>query len=171
MSSISNTPGESPADFYDLSPLEASQLYQGEVLVDVPILNMPKPQGCWSLLRTVKSGKRIHDALKNGELGGTVQILDSNKSKEKWYDDVLGDYVMAVLDKKPVLVLSQTCDIQTKNFIQVAPIFEYTKTGDALDRRRSGLILPAFWLKPHPPDIPHESYADFEQIQSIHKTY
>lgn len=169
MSSSANTLGD-PEDFYDLVPLEPSQLYQGEILTDVPIFNMPKPQSCWSLLRT-RSGKRIHEALKHGELGGQVFVLDSNQSKEQWYEDGLGDYAMGVLDKRPVLVLSQTCDIQTKTFIQVAPIREYTKSGDALERLKSGLILPAFWLKPHPPEIKLDSYADFEQIQAVHKSY
>jgi len=153
-----------------MSPLEPNQLYQGEVLVDVPILNMHKPQGCWSLLRT-RSGRRIHDALKNGELGGLVHVLDSNKSKEQWYDDGLGDYVMAVLDKKPVLVLSQTCDIQTKNYIQVAPIQEHTRNDTALGTLQKGQIGSAFWLKPHLPQIPKHSYADLEQIQAVHKSY
>lgn len=171
MSSTATTPGETnPGNFYDSAPLEPNQLYQGEILSDVPIFNMPKPQSSWSLLRT-RSGKRIHEALKHGELSGQVFVLDSNQSKEQWYEDRLGDYAMGVLDKRPVLVLSQTCDIETKNFIQVAPIREYTKNGEALERLKKGLILPAFWLKPHPPEINSDSYADFEEIQAVHKTY
>jgi hypothetical protein len=171
VSSTANTPGDDgPGDFYDSSPLERDHLYQGEILVDVPILNMPKPQSCWSLLRT-RSGRRVGEALQNGNIGGPVNVLDSNQSQALWYADGLGDHVMAVLDKRPVLILNQTCDIQSKDFLQVAPIFPHGKGGEALARLKEGMIFQAFWLQPHQPEIPHDSYADFEQIQAVHKTY
>ena len=173
MSSNAITPGDAqPENHYDLSPVEANQLYQGEVLVDVPILNMPKPESCWSLLRT-RTGRRIHEALKEGGIGGLVQVLDSNKSKEQWYADGLGDYVMAILDKRPALVLSQTCDISqaSKTRILVAPIREHARAGAALDLLKAGKIGAAFWLEPHPPQLQNDSYADLEQIQTVHKSY
>ncbi len=77
---------------------------------------------------------------------------------------------MARLSKRPALVLSQTCDVQTKQFIQIAPIFPAEGTEDHLTRLREGKILSAFWLKEHPPTLT-ESYADLELIQSVHKSY
>ncbi len=110
MSSSANTPGEADLeDFYDSSPLEQNQLYQGEILANVPILTTPKPTSGWTLLRT-RSGRRVDEALEHGNLGGLVNVLNSNQSREQWYADGRGDFAMALLDKRPVLVLSQTCD-------------------------------------------------------------
>jgi len=128
VSSTATTPGEAQDDFYDATPLEPQLLYQGEILVDVPILNMPKPSR-WLLLRTARTGRRVNEALENGAVPGTVRVLDSNQSREQWYGDGLGDFAMAQLDKKPVLVLSQTCDIQNKDFIQIAPILPSRQSG------------------------------------------
>jgi hypothetical protein len=94
---------------------------------------MPKPSP-WQLLRTYRTGRRIHEALQHGSLGGTVKVLDANLSVEQWYADGLGDYAMAVLDKRPAVVLSQTCDLQSKDFVQVAPIFPAETEGTYLAR-------------------------------------
>ena len=170
MSSSANIPGEpTPDDFYDAAPLEPHLLYQGEILVGVPILNMPKPSP-WQLLRT-QSGRRVHDALEHGNLGGRIRVVDSNLSTEQWYADGLGDYAMAVLDKRPALVLSQTCDLQNKDFVQVAPIFPAQTEGTYLTRLQNWEIFSALWIKAHPPEISEESFADLELIQAIHKTY
>ncbi len=112
----------------------------------------------------------VDEALQNGSLGGTVKVLDSNQSKAEWYSATDGDFVMARLSKRPVLVLSQTCDVQTKQFIQVAPVFAADGGTDHLDRLRQGKILSAFWLKPRAPHFP-ESYADLELIQAVHRSY
>lgn len=176
MTSNATIPGEGiPDDFYDTAPLEPNQLYQGEILIDVPILYMPK-ESRWLLLRVARTGRRVLEALENGTVPGTVRVLDSNQSKELWYADGLGDYAMALLDKRPVLVLSQTCDIQNKDFIQIAPILPASLPGEEisaeeLDTLTSGQIINAFWLKPHPPDILTHSFADFTLIQAVDSGY
>jgi hypothetical protein len=97
-------------------------------------------------------------------------------SREQWYADGLGDYAMALLDKRPVLVLSQTCDVQNKDFIQVAPIFPVSTDGaeaapEDLENLKNGHIINAFWLKPHPPEIQTDSFADLTLIQAVHHSY
>ncbi len=174
MSSTATTPGEAQDDFYDATPLEPQLLYQGEILVDVPILNMPKPSR-WLLLRTARTGRRVNEALENGAVPGTVRVLDSNQSREQWYGDGLGDFAMAQLDKKPVLVLSQTCDIQNKDFIQIAPILPVAPIGEQPEENLEGLkngdVINAFWLKPHAPEIQADSFADLTLMQAIHASY
>jgi hypothetical protein len=155
-------------EFYDAAPLEPHLLYQGEILVEVPFLNMPK-ETRWLLLRT-RSGRPVDVALEQGNLGGIVRVLDSNQSRVEWYDATEGDFAMARLSKRPVLMLSQTCDVQTKEFIQIAPIFPAEGASDHLNKLRHGLMISAFWLKPNPPHLA-ESYADFELIQAVHKSY
>lgn len=170
MSSTAYTPGEpDEINFYDAARFEPHLLYQGEVLADVPILNMPKPTR-WLLLRT-KSGKPLDEALKNGQLGGLAKVLDSNQTAEEWDAAPEGDFAMARLSKRPVLLLSQTCDIQNKNFIQVAPIFSVEGDAQYVEKLKRGEILSAFWMPKRLPQLPSDGYADFELIQAVHKSY
>ena len=171
MSSSANIPGEIPPDdFYDAAPLEPHLLYQGELLLDVPILNAAKPK-TWLLLRT-QSGARLDEALQHGAIGGRVKVLDANQSKEQWESNNFGDFCVAQLDRSPPLVLNQTCDVQNKNFLQIAPIYPVSNPDAThLERLKHGDIGSAFWIKTRPPHIPTDSYADFELSQAVHKTY
>ena len=162
----SQQPPEPASDFYDAAPLEPHLLYQGEVLVDVPLLVMPKDSR-WQLLRT-RSGKRFDDALEHGNLGGKVEVIDSNRSVVEWYANPDGDFAAARLSKRPVLVLSQTCDVQTKDYIQVAPI--YTLPQEDSERVKSGQLYSAFYLEEYLPYL-SESFADLERMQAVHKSY
>ena len=155
------------SDFYEAAPLEPLSIYQGEILVDVPLL-LVKKESRWLLLRT-RSGKTIEDALHGGGIGGTVFVLDSKQSAEKWSTAIDGDSAVAYLTKRPVLVLSQTCDIENKDFIQIAPI--YSADPADVSRLQSGKdMYSAFYLQAHAEHFP-DSYADFERMQAIHKTY
>lgn len=170
MNSSVNTHGEvPPEESYDSNPLEPNQLYQGEILADLPILSMPRPSR-WQLLRT-RSGRRVEEALQQGNLGGLVYVLDSNQSAEQWRADNLGDYAMGILDKRPVLVLNQNCDVQYNHFLQVAPIYSAQAQNTDVEKLKQGAIFSAFWIPKHPPEIPEESFADLELIQAIHKSY
>jgi hypothetical protein len=171
VSSNGTTPGSTAPpldDFYDATPVESHLLYQGEILTDVPILSMPKPSR-WLLLRTW-SGKRLDEALNYGAVGNKVKALDSNQTTVEWNSDKSGDFAIGILDKRPVLVLSQTCDLQNNNSFQVAPIFPVNGNRD-LDKLKDGGVFSAFWIKKRTPEIPEESYADFELMQAVHKSY
>jgi hypothetical protein len=129
------------------SPLEPQLLYQGEIVLGVPIAWMPRPKN-WLLIRT-KSGRRVDEALNQGDIGGLVRVLDSNLSQIEWNEHGDGDFVMARLEKQPVLLLSQTSDVATKKFIQVAPIFTVSD-GSYLEKLVRDDIKSAFWLAKHP---------------------
>jgi hypothetical protein len=159
-------PPESQSDFYDAAPLEPHLLYQGEILIDVPLLVMPKDSR-WQLLRT-RSGRRFEDALEHGNLGGKVEVLDSNRSAIEWYANPDGDWAAGRLSKRPVLVLSQTCDVQTKDYIQVAPIYPVPR--EDLERVKNGALYSVFYLQPHAPEF-GDSFADLEKMQAVHKSY
>jgi hypothetical protein len=155
-------------EFYDAAPLEPHLLYQGEILVDVPLLVAPRPSR-WQLLRT-RNNEPLDEVLERvGNIGSQVRVLDSNQSTEQWYGPSAGDYAVARLEKRPVLVLSQTCDIQTKDHIQIAPIFPLPS--EDADRVKGGELYTAFYLKDHPPDVLHDGFADLEKLQSVHKSY
>ncbi len=170
MSSIATIPGNTPeGEFYDTIPLESDQLYQGEIITQVPILSSPKPPR-WQLLRTW-SGTRIEDVLQGGTTETRVRVLDSNQSLMEWFSGDRGEFVVAQLDKRPCLVLTQNCSLENNKFFQVAPIFSAEGNQPLIEKLKSRLIYTATWLKSHPPQIPDDSYADFELMQSVHKSY
>ena len=169
MSSSATTPGETDnKQFYDAAPLEPHLLYQGEILVEVPFVNMPK-DARWLLLRT-RSGKPVDEALQQGNLGGIVKVLDSNQSKIEWYDATDGDFAMARLSKRPVLMLSQTCDVQTKEFIQVAPIFPADGASQSLGQIAGGTDHVSVLVKGKSP-ASYRKLCGFRTIQAVHKSY
>ena len=99
VTSTESSSGKSQLDnFYDAAPLEPHLLYQGEVLLNVPILNSPMPPR-WLLLRT-QSGRRLDEALNFGKSvqENRVRVLDSNQSQTQWEEDGYdGDFAMALL--------------------------------------------------------------------------
>jgi hypothetical protein len=163
--STAGNPASEP-DFYEAAPVEPLLVYQGEILVETPLLLVRK-ETRWLLLRT-NSGRTIHEALRDGGIGGKVNILDSNRTAIEWRNATDGDSAVAYLTKRPVLVLSQTCDIQNKDFIQVAPIYDAAK--DDVERLKAGELYSAFYVEPHQPHFGH-AYADLERMQAIHKSY
>lgn len=158
--------------FYATDPLESDLLYQGEILVDVPILRMPLPSR-WLLLRT-QSGKPVDAALNYGAGAkeNRVRVLDSNQSALEWSNGNQGDFVMGVLHKAPVLVVSQNCDLATKDYAHVAPIFPVDPDDDfKLSSLLGGAIMDAFSLNPHPPHWDSYAFADLGLLQAVHKSY
>jgi CO/xanthine dehydrogenase FAD-binding subunit len=109
--------------------------------------------------------------LRVARLRGIWKYWIRNKSEIAWNAaDPEGDYVVGALAKRAVLVLSQTCDVENKDFIQVAPIYPSKEEG-YIGKLARDEIISAFHLPKHPPDWNVEGYADFEQIQAIHKSY
>jgi len=159
--------------FYDdAAHSEPHSIYQGEILVDVPLFVMPfKTLGSrWLMLRT-RSNQPVHDALTGGKTPRTLEVLDSNKSDIAWEAAThVGDYVIGALAKRPALVLSQNCDIENKQFIQVAPIYP-SDDENYIGKLIRGEIISAFRMPRHPPEWTTESYADFEHVQAVHKSY
>lgn len=165
------TPGDQHSDdFYDAAPPEPLSLYQGEILIDVPVLVMPKPPG-WRLLRSY-AGPPLREVFENGQNPRSVKVVDGNRFPIEWDGAGNGDYAMGELTKRPALVLSQNCDIETKDFIQIAPIYQAdSDKPEYLQRLRDGKIFSVFFLKPRNPTLPGDSFADFERMQAVHKSY
>ena len=158
------------SSFYDdAAPLEPHLIYQGEILIGVPVLTSPKPLR-WLLLRGGKD-ESIDQILGKGQTPKIVKVYDSNITDVEW--DKLGengDYAAGRLSKRPVLVLNQTCDVSNNDFIQVAPIYP-TTDDNYIGKLLRNEIIDAFYLRQHPPDWEKVMYADLEQIQAIHKSY
>jgi len=158
--------------FYASDPLEGDLLYQGEVIIDTPILTMPQPTR-WLLLRT-QSGKPVDAALDYGKgvKENRVRVLDSNQFSPEWTTTGSGDFVMGILDKSPAMIVSQNCNIDTKDYVQVAPIIPVDPSdAEYVENIKEHKMLSFFYMAPRPPLWDTPAYVDFNLIQSIHKTY
>ncbi len=170
--SNTTTPGNSDPqdDFYDAAPPEPLLLYQGEILIDVPIMIMPKPPG-WRLLRAYGE-EPLEQVFEQGKNPKSVKVVDAHRFEVEWNAALDGDYVLGRLSKAPAVVLSQTCDVQDKDFIQIAPIFPAIATNpEYLNRLKTGSIFSSFYLKPRQPTFGVDSFADLERMQAVHKSY
>ena len=58
-----------------------------------------------------------------------------------------------VLDKSPAVVLSQTGDVQSKNFLQIAPIFPVGADTAYLGKLKNRKVLSAVWMPTHPQNL------------------
>lgn len=172
MNSTEISPGDQQEnEFYDAAPLEPHLIYQGEILIDVPLFVVPFSElgSRWLLLR--HKSRPVHEATKHGITPKWVEVYDSKKTDVIWNDDgTVGDSAMGYLSKHPVIVLSQTCDVETKKFIQVAPVYP-TKDDSYIGKLARDEVISAFWLKKRPPQWEVEMYVDFEHIQAVHKSY
>lgn len=172
MSSTGNSPGDLKVEeFYDSDPLEPNLVYQGEILMDTPLFVMPFDTlgKRWLLLRHKE--RPLLEALADGKTPKFVEVYDSNKSDIEWdQSGVKGDCAAGYLAKHPVIVLSQTCDVETKKFIQVAPIYP-TKEESYIGKLIRDEVISAFWIQKHPPEWDVDMYVDFEHIQAVHKSY
>lgn len=95
-SSTTTPSNPTPDSFYDAAPLEPRLLYQGEILVDVPILIMPKPPAWRMLLSYTKTSATLEEQLEQGQNPRTVRVVDPNAFKEEWARiESSGAFVMA----------------------------------------------------------------------------
>lgn len=129
----------------------------------------------WLWVET-RSGRPIDVALKQGGLGGHVYVHDSNRTAIKWEQSPEGIFAIGRVSKRPMLVLSQTCDVHTKDFIQAAPIFSFPPAltqadEEHMERVKRGQLYSVFPLEKHPPELVSDCYAEFELIQAVHKSY
>lgn len=114
---------------------------------------------------------------------------------EEWYQgDILASFPFVVSDltstnsgkslklfDKPAIIISQTCDIQRKDFVQVCPVhdFDHLKSqlmrdgkseqsaDDALDSVRRGNTEARFYLPQEPSFGMKEGYADLNFICTV----
>ena len=67
-----------------------------------------------------------------------------------------------------IIIISQTCDIENREFVAVCPVFPITriKTTDKKESIRRNSVNYRFWL-PAKTGFLNESYADFQIINTI----
>jgi len=82
------------------------------------------------------------------------------------------ELVLARATKTMIMLVTQTCDIDRRKWLQVAPVFKANLLGeDKRESLRTNEINYLFYLPAAPPLLPDENYADFSRITSVHNSY
>lgn len=127
-------------------------LYQGDVLKDFPFLVFEQDL---KILR---------------KIDGQFQLVTPDNS----YVD--GEEKVGLIAKlERVILLSQTCDIEHRSHVVVAPVYSFTKI-EGLPGGQAGLVkkrkgMNFFFYLPEYTGIIEESYADFQLIHYVPKSF
>lgn len=156
------------ASWYERDPKDAS-LYQGDVVSDVPIVLMPPAEGPWTILRP--SPPHTVEQVLAGQTPRTLKPHPESSRPDAW--ELGSDLVLAKGFRQQVTIITQSCDLGTRNWIQVAPVFPASKLTDPGKRASlaNNEIGYMFVLPADPPHMTEDSFADLNMLTSVHKSY
>jgi hypothetical protein len=156
-----------PRDWYDNDP-DLSHLYQGDVLEGVPVVFGPPKSKRWILLRPQPKGSPIESA-ESGPPKSFRADVDANFPTAWQKTDEL---VLARAWVGRIMIVSQSCDLDWRKHIQVAPVAEAEPdfSGDDLIHLLENDFGYLFSLPADPPHFP-ASYADLSRITSVDGSY
>jgi hypothetical protein len=103
-----------------------------------------------------------------------LQLFDEGSSQTTLADawERKTELVLSKATKLPVMIVSQTCDIDNRNWIQVAPVHGVAHFSEAkLASLAAGDINFMFFLPPQPPSLVQNSCVDLSQITTVHTSY
>lgn len=158
---------EATPSWYDPDP-DLTAVYQGDIVSDVPVVFMPpKGETPWILLSP--SPPVTRKMALDGNIPKNFRPLVESQSVAAWENDE--ELVLARAVKHQVIIVTQTCDIDRRKFIQVAPIYLIDRfaaeKADSIRERRVNYLFPV----PAIAEKLKESYADLSHMTSIHKSY
>ena len=154
------------ADRYDPNP-NFSYISQGDLLTGLPVVFMPPSGERWVVLRP---GKAITlQQAKRGMIPNVFKPSVEHDDPNAWQD--AEELVVAKASKGLIAVLTQTCDIEHRRHVQVAPV----QTVDGLNEKKLASLRAddiKYWMY-LPPDLPAlpEGYIDIAKIVSVHSSY
>jgi hypothetical protein len=156
----------SAADRYDPDP-DLSFISQGDLLTGLPVVFMPPSGERWVLLRP---GKTITlQQAKRGMIPSVFKPSVEHDDPNTWEDSE--ELVVAKATKALIAVLTQTCDIEHRKHVQVAPVQTIAGLNEKkLESLRADDIKYWFYLPPDPPVLA-EGYIDVAKIVSVHSSY
>ncbi len=150
--------------------LEPGSLYQGDVVASVPVVFMPPSgDGQWTLLRP--SPPHTLEQVLAGQTPRVLKPHPEGSRADAWQ---LGqDLVLAKGIRKSVMIVTQSCDIVSRNWIQVAPVFPATSITDAAKRASLAVnrIGYMFFLPTETTHLAEDSFAELSMITCVHKSY
>lgn len=157
------------SSWYESNPTDGS-LYQGDVVGDIPVLFMPAAGTSWMVLRP--SPPHTTEQVLAGQTPRALKPHAEVSRADAWQNGG-EDLVMGKATRKAVIVVTQSCDLVRRNWIQVAPIYPSSTLDDAAKRASlsDNEIGYFFFLPANPPGMPEDSYAELSKLTSVHKSY
>jgi hypothetical protein len=153
--------------WYETDP-DISSYYQGDVVGGVPVVFMPPARsGAWILLRP-SAPVSLQQALA-GNLPKVFRPVVEHSADDPWQGDE--ELVLAKATKRPVLLVTQTCDLVHRNFVQVAPVYSADKLSAAKQESLDVNEITYLFCLPQQPGHLERSFADLSQITSVHRSY
>jgi hypothetical protein len=155
------------ADWYDSNP-DLTSLFQGDILQDVPVVFMPPAgSGKWILLRP-----SLPVTLEQALAGNTPKIFRpfvAGSAPEEW--NTPDELVLAKATRRSIIIITQTCDLERRNFVQVAPVYPARNLGESKQASLQKNEINYLFFLPMEDLVPENSFADLSQITSVHKSY
>jgi hypothetical protein len=157
------------ASWYDRDP-DRGSFYQGDVVSKVPVVFLPPlGDGGWLLLRP--DTQHSLEQVLAGQSPKYLKLHSEVTLPDPWR---LGkELVFAKAEMTNIILVTQTCDLDHRNFVQVAPV--YPASGLLGPARRESLktnsINHMFFLPADGGQLAEDSFAELSQITSIHKSY
>lgn len=146
--------------WYDPNP-DLTAPYQGDVYDGVPVVVMPPASGSWVILRPTQP-VTLQEALK----GRTPQAFKPHAEANLegvWNEG--DEFVLARGTKRRVMITTQTCDIDNRNFLHAAPVYSISTLAEAKRKSmRNNDVRYCFYL-------PDDEFADLSQAALVHKSY
>ena len=158
-------------DWYQ-AELDVTSFYQGDIIRDVPIIFLPDKISKWFILRPGAGSKKLVDDVLRGEICKWFESAPEGLLKDAWQFGQKEELVAAKAFRVNAIILTQTCDLENRNYYQVAPIYPETKQKEsAWPALRENQINFAFYLPAIAPHIEEDSYADLSHTCVVPKAY
>jgi hypothetical protein len=152
------------ASWYDPVP-DRSGHYQGDVVDDIPILHPPPADKGWYLLRP--STPTTLSEARAGKVPKAFLPRAEKSLTDAWQSGP--EFPLISAHRGRVMLLTQTCDIDNRTVVQVAPVLEASLLAGKLESLRKNDINYLFHLPSDPPAIEKESMVDLSQIAWVQK--
>lgn len=153
-------------DWYDPVP-DLKNLYQGDILDGIPVVYTQSKGKRWVLLRPLPKGPLEQAA---AGLPRNFRAFPGGEPPTGW-ERAEGELVMARASVRRTMILSQSCDLDWRKNIQVAPVYEAEGLdGQTLENLRNNDVGYWFYLPSDGPTMP-ESYSDLSLKTTVPASY
>src|ERR1700678_4434074 len=107
-------------DWYESKP-DLTSFYQGDVILDVPVIFLPDKISKWFVLRPGNNSKLLADDVMHGKIPKWFQIMVEGTlaAADKWQPPERLEFVAATAKMMNVIILTQSCDIGNRSYYQI----------------------------------------------------
>ena len=158
-------------DWYE-AQIDFTSFYQGDIIRDVPVTFLPDKISKWFILRPSSDSKKLVDDVLRGEICKWFEAFPEGQLRDRWQHGQREEYVAAKASLLNVMILTQSCDLERRNYYQIAPIYPETKQKpSSLEHLRENNLNYAFYLPAVTPYITEDSYVELAHTCVVPKAY